>query len=98
MSRGLELSQQAVSSAASASGKVAVGSGVSAPALKGLSATQDASPLMQYFADNAAAIGAICAVVSLLAMIAFNLVGLYMKKRMDEAYYKAKFSQEEMNE
>lgn len=81
MSLQSEQLQSLVQNAGSASGKVAVGSGFG-------------TMLMDFFGSNAAAIGAICTALSVSFFIIFGIVNIYMKKRMDEAYYRAKIKEE----
>lgn len=73
--------QSAVQHAGSVSGKAAAG-------------TSFGTLLMQFFGSNAVAIGAICSVVTLLLFAFFGFANLYMKRRMDEAYYRAKIKEE----
>lgn len=81
MSLQSEQLQNLVQNAGNASGKVAAGSGLG-------------TMIMDFFGSNAAAIGAMCTALSVSFFIIFGLVNIYMKKRMDEAYYRAKIKQE----
>lgn len=84
MSEQSELLSQVVENAGSLSGKAAAGSSFG-------------TLVLSYFGSNAVAIGAMCSVITVFFFVFFGVMNIYMKKRMNEEYFRAKIKEEVLN-